>query len=289
TLTTGKLGVSQVVSVSSYSDEEVLRIAAMAESLSNHPIAKAIVAHCPDLGTYTIDSHEDIVGKGVRLRLDNKEILCGSAKLMKENAVSITCNEFANIYVVQDGVLLGYLNVFDRPRTDAVALIQRLKSLGVTKTVMLTGDSKKTAEEVRTECGIDFCYSELLPEDKVAHLTALKNDLGTIVFVGDGINDAPVLACADIGIAMGFGSDVAIDAADTVLLSDRLSSLADAIVIAKETTKTARFNIIFALIIKAIVLILGSIGIAPMWVAVFADVGVSIIAVLNATKILRKK
>lgn len=289
TLTTGKLSVSQVVSVCEISNDDLLRIAAISESLSNHPIAKAIVSHCGELGNYTIDDYQDIVGKGVRLILDEKQILCGSSKLMQENGIDTTHYPSANIYIAQEGGLLGYITVFDSPRTDARELVQTLKGLGVTQTVMLTGDAKKPAEKVKQACDVDICYSELLPEDKVNHLTALKNQAGTVVFVGDGINDAPVLACADVGVAMGFGTDAAIEAADTVLLSDKLSSLSDAIIIAKQTTATARVNIIFALSVKAVVLVLGALGLAPMWVAVFADVGVSILAVLNATKMLRKK
>lgn len=289
TLTTGNLSVSQVVSLSELSEQALLRVAGISESLSNHPIAKAIVNHCGDLGEYTTQNYQDIVGKGVSLLLDGKAVLCGSNKLMLENGIDTSHYPSANIYIAQEGILLGYITVFDNPRADAKELIQKLKTLGVSKTVMLTGDAKKPADAVKQACDVDICYSELLPEDKVNHLSVLKNQLGTVVFVGDGINDAPVLACADVGVAMGFGSDAAIEAADTVLLSDNLSSLSDAIIIAKQTTKTARFNIIFALSIKAVVLILGALGLAAMWVAVFADVGVSILAVLNATKILRKK
>ena len=194
----------------------------------------------------------------------------------------------ANIYLAKNGDVLGYLTVADTLRPDAKETLAQLKKLGVEQTVILTGDNAHTAEEIRAESGADRVWAELLPADKVSHLETIKQS-GSTVFVGDGMNDAPVLAMADVGVAMGLGTDAAIEAADVVLVSDKLSDLPQAIKLAKRTMSIARFNIVFALGIKGIVLILGACGLAAMWMAVFADVGVSILAVLNATRILRTK
>ena len=194
----------------------------------------------------------------------------------------------ANIYLAKNGVVLGYLTVADTLRPDAKESLRQLKMLGVQKTVILTGDNARTAEKIRQESGADQVWAELLPADKVSHLEQIKQS-GATVFVGDGMNDAPVLAMADVGVAMGLGTDAAIEAADVVLVSDKLSDLPQAIKLAKRTLSIAKFNIVFALFIKAVVLILGACGLAAMWMAVFADVGVSILAVLNATRILGSK
>lgn len=180
------------------------------------------------------------------------------------------------------------MTVADTLRPDAKESLRQLKMLGVQKTVILTGDNARTAEKIRQESGADQVWAELLPADKVSHLEQIKQS-GATVFVGDGMNDAPVLAMADVGVAMGLGTDAAIEAADVVLVSDKLSDLPQAIKLAKRTLSIAKFNIVFALFIKAVVLILGACGLAAMWMAVFADVGVSILAVLNATRILGSK
>lgn len=190
--------------------------------------------------------------------------------------------------LAKNGVVLGYLTVADTLRPDAKESLRQLKMLGVQKTVILTGDNARTAEKIRQESGADQVWAELLPADKVSHLEQIKQS-GATVFVGDGMNDAPVLAMADVGVAMGLGTDAAIEAADVVLVSDKLSDLPQAIKLAKRTLSIAKFNIVFALFIKAVVLILGACGLAAMWMAMFADVGVSILAVLNATRILGSK
>lgn len=290
TLTTGKLKVSEIVPEAGYTEQQVLHIAAVAESYSNHPIAQSIVAQAGDLSGVCSQNYEEIAGMGIRVTVDGKEVLCGAKRLMEKFSIAARESE-ANIYVAVDGKLIGTITVSDQLREDSSSAISALRGLGVERTIMLTGDNEKTAAKIAAECGVDEHYSSLMPADKVEHLKEIKAQGGTTLFVGDGINDAPVLAIADAGVAMGFGTDAAIEAADVVLMSDRPSALVRAIKIAKRAMSIVKFNIAFALIIKIGVLALGVFGLANMWMAVFADVGVSIIAVINSTRILfdRKK
>lgn len=290
TLTTGKLSVSAVESCSELSSDEILRLSAIAESYSNHPMAAAVVSHynaTPDLSE--VEDFSEITGKGVSLTLGDKKILCGSHRLMNDHEISVDNLPHANIYLSINAIVAGYIILSDTPRVDAKDTLSKLKALGVKKTVMLTGDNQNTAEKIKNLCGVDEIHAELLPADKVAHLEQIKATGGTTLFVGDGINDAPVLAMADAGIAMGLGTDAAIEASDVVLISDNLSSLPKAIAISKRTMAIAKFNIIFALSVKAIVLAMGAFGYATMWMAIVADVGVSVLSVMNATRILTSK
>ncbi len=290
TLTTGKLKVSRIVPESGYTEQEVLRIAAVAESYSNHPIAQSIVAQAGDLSGASSENYQEIAGMGIRVTVEGRDVLCGAKRLMDHYSIPARETD-ANIYVAVDGKLIGTITVSDQLREDSASAISALRKLGVEKTVMLTGDNEKTAAKIAKECGVDEHFSSLMPADKVEHLKEIKGQGGATLFVGDGINDAPVLAIADAGVAMGLGTDAAIEAADVVLMSDKPSALVRAVEIAKHAMRIVKFNIAFALIIKIGVLILGVFGLANMWMAVFADVGVSILAVLNSTRILldRKK
>lgn len=290
TLTTGKLSVSAVESVSNLTKDEILRLSAIAESYSNHPMATAVVSHynaIPDLSA--VSDFSEITGKGVSLTLSGDKIICGSHRLMFDHGIDVNNVPKANIYLSINGILKGYIVLSDTPRVDAKEALSALKSLGIKKTIMLTGDNHAAAQKIQAECGVDEFFAELLPIDKVSHLEKIKATSSTTLFVGDGINDAPVLAMADAGIAMGFGTDAAIEASDVVLLSDNLGSLPKAIAISKRTMSIAKFNIVFALTVKAVVLSMGALGLASMWMAIVADVGVSVLSVMNATRILTSK
>lgn len=290
TLTTGKLSVTTVKSCSnSYSTDDVLRLAATAERYSTHPMAEAVTTHYGEVDLSEVSEFSEIAGKGVSLNVGEDVVLCGSHRLMDDFEVDISMLPSANIYLSVNGTAVGYLVLSDTPRSDAKDTITKLKQLGIKRTVMLTGDNHSTAEKVKELCGVDQVFAELLPGDKVSHMEEIKEQAEVTLFVGDGINDAPVLAMADAGIAMGLGTDAAIEAADVVLLSDNLSSLPKAIAISRRTMSIAKFNIVFALAVKAVVLVLGAVGMAAMWMAIVADVGVSVLSVLNATRILKSQ
>lgn len=301
TLTTGKFAVTEIfVAIpEDLNEKQLLSIAAHAESLSNHPIAQAVVAHFEKAGT-TVDrklvtDYHEIAGKGIFCKVDNAIVYCGNLTLMKEIGYHGDGPKATGsiVHVACDGFYLGYIVVADVLRENSVETISSLKKLGVKKTVMLTGDRKEIAESIGASIGIDRVLGELLPGDKVSAFETLMEDRkdkdkGRIVFVGDGINDAPVLARADIGIAMGaFGSDAAIEAADVVIMADDISKLSTVMQIARKTLRICKQNVIFALVVKFGVMILGALGLASMWAAVFADVGVAVIAILNAMRALR--
>lgn len=287
TLTTGMLAVDTVTAANGYSRDEVLLLAAVCENGSNHPVAKAVVAAGPK-ELPQAESCEELTAYGMRAVIAGDEALCGSARLMERFSVDISALPSVNVYIAKNGVAIGAISVFDTPREDAAGTISQLKAMGVSHTAMLTGDSIGAAKKTAALTGIDETFACLLPQDKVEQFMRMQEETsGSTIFVGDGINDSPVIAAADAGVAMGISSDAAIEAADVVLLSDRLSSLPQAIRIARRTTRLARFNIAFALIIKAAVLILAFFGFANMWLAVFADVGVAILSVLNAARALR--
>lgn len=276
--------------------QQLLEYAAYAESYSSHPISKSLrEAYGRELDRTRVSSVEEIGGHGVKAIVDGHEVAAGNAKLMKQ--LGLTCEEPEQIgtvvYLAVDGVYAGYLLIADVLKEQSVQAITDLKEVGVKKTVMLTGDSHKVAETVAGQLGIDEVRSELLPADKVTQVEALlqqKLPKENLAFVGDGINDAPVLSRADLGIAMGaLGSDAAIEAADIVLMDDNPRKIALAIQISRKCIRIVYENIVFALAVKAVCLILGAIGIANMWMAIFADVGVMVIAVLNAIRCLRVK
>lgn len=295
TLTEGVFQVTQIYS-QEMKKEELLRYAAYAESYSTHPISKSLKeAYGQDIDNTLVNDVKEISGHGVSAIVEGHLVLAGNRKLMDREGLEIIQPKDSGtvIHVAVDGSYRGYILISDIIKKNSKAAIARLKEAGIKKTVMLTGDSKRVADKVAKELGIDEVHSELLPGDKVEKIEALlaeKLPKEMLAFVGDGINDAPVLSRADIGIAMGaMGSDAAIEAADIVLMDDDPSKIALAMKISKKTLKIVYENIVFALAVKFLCLILGALGIANMWLAIFADVGVMVIAVLNATRALTTK
>lgn len=296
-------GVFEVVSLhpNNVSEEELLSKAAMAEEYSSHPIAISIKKAYEELKTESeentnisdrLSDLKEIAGHGISIKVDDKEVLVGNDKLMTSNSIDFEKNEeFGSIvYVAEDGKFLGSIVINDRIKEDARESLIALKSIGVEKLVMLTGDIKEVADAVAKETGVDYAYSELLPQDKVEKVEEVLDDNKILAFVGDGLNDAPVLARADIGIAMGgIGSDAAIEAADVVIMDDKLSNIVRGIKLAKRTMSIAKQNIIFALGVKLIFLLLAAIGFGTMWEAVFADVGVTVLCIINAMRNLQTK
>ena len=296
TLTKGVFNVTAIRPEGGRSEDELMELAAIAEAHSNHPIAESIrAAWAKDIRTQGVEGYDEVAGHGIRVRVDGREVLAGNAKLMEQAGILYTKPETIGtvVHVAEAGVYAGHLIIADEVKDDAAAAIQALKQLGIRKTVMLTGDAKAVGEAVGRELGVDEVYAELLPQHKVERLEELeagKSPKEKMVFVGDGINDTPVLARADVGVAMGgLGSDAAIEAADVVIMTDEPSRLASAIRIAKRTRMIVWQNIGFALGVKVIFLLLGVFGIATMWEAVFSDVGVTVLAVLNAMRVLRVK
>jgi len=296
TLTKGVFKVTEINTSKDITEEQLLEYAAFAESYSNHPIAISILkAYKKEINKEEIKNYEEISGHGIKINVGDKTILVGNIKLMDINKIIYEPAETLGtiVYVAVNGDFKGSIIISDEIKKDSKGAIKELKSIGVKKIVMLTGDNKQVGIKVANELGVDEVYAELLPDQKVEKLEMLdrqKSSKGKLVFVGDGINDAPVLARADIGVAMGgLGSDAAIEAADVVLMTDEPMKLVSAIKIAKRTNRIVWQNIIFAFGVKAIVLILGAGGLATMWEAVFADVGVALIAVLNAMRILNVK
>lgn len=295
TLTKGSFAVSQINAVA-MKEEQLLELAAYAEDYSNHPISLSIKeAYGKKIDHSRISDVQEIAGHGVRAVIDGNIILAGNAKLMNKEKIIYNPSEAIGtvIYLACNGKYAGYIVIEDEIKSDAPAAIKALTDVGVRKTVMLTGDSDAVGKKVAKKLGLNQACTELLPADKVDRVEAMlkqTSEKGKLVFVGDGINDAPVLARADVGIAMGgLGSDAAIEAADVVLMTDEPSKISAVIRIARKTISIANENIVFALGIKLLVLILGAMGYANMWAAVFADVGVSVIAILNAIRAMRVK
>ena len=295
-------GVFEVESIhpNNISEQQLLHLAAHVEQYSNHPIATTLCNAYKDSSCdCKVENIKEIAGQGISAEINGKNVCVGNEKMMKSIGAEIAncnkCNHFKGtiIYVAIDGVYAGHIIISDQIKTDSAHAITTLKEVGIEKTVMLTGDHKEVANFVAEQLGIDEHYSELMPADKVEHVERLLNEKSankTLAFVGDGINDAPVLARADIGIAMGaLGSDAAIEAADVVLMDDKPSKITKAIGISRRTIGIARQNAIFAIGIKVAVLALSTFGIATMGMAVFADVGVMVVAVLNATRALKVK
>ncbi|PES85395.1 cadmium-translocating P-type ATPase [Bacillus cereus] len=296
TLTKGVFKVTKMEPSEVTTAEELLEYAAFAEVYSNHPIAQSIRnAYGKSIDENSIEDYSEISGHGTVVKVQGKEIFAGNAKLMrKENITFKQPNTVGTlVHVAVDGKYAGYIVISDEVKEDSKQAIQKLKELGIKRTVMLTGDAKSVGEAVGKELGLDEVHAELLPHQKVEEIEkidAAKHGKEKIAFVGDGINDTPVLARADVGIAMGgLGSDAAIEAADIVIMTDEPSKIATAVKIAKRTRSIVWQNIIFALGIKGLVLLLGAFGIATMWEAVFSDVGVTLLAVLNAMRVLRVK
>ena len=296
TLTKGVFKVTNVYSKEGFTKESLIEYAAYVEAFSTHPIATSIVEYFDkDIDKSRVKNYEEISGHGIKALVDNKNVLAGNKKLMDMHNIEV--EEISSIgtvvYLSIDEGYAGHVDISDEIKEDSKEAIIGLKASGIKNILMLTGDNKVVADKVGTKIGVDKVYSELLPQNKVEILEGLQEDKlrkGKVAFVGDGINDAPVLARADIGIAMGgVGSDVAIEAADVVIMTDEPSKIILAIKIAKKTNKVVWQNIIFALSVKLVILILGAMGIATMWEAVFGDVGVALIAVLNSMRVLRVK
>ena len=293
TLTKGEFKVSEIVTFNSFTNEQIMEYAAYTEANSNHPIAKSIYdAFGKNIDISRINQFEEISGHGIKAVIDGKTILAGNDKLMhKENINHPFCNVKGTvIHIVIENIYAGFIIISDTLKDDAIETIKKLKAKNIL-TVMLTGDNKLAAADFATKLNIDKYYAELLPEDKVTHIENVidKSNNGKIAFVGDGINDAPVIARADIGIAMGaLGSDAAIEVADVVLMTDSPSKVIDAIDVSNSTRNIVWQNIIIAMGIKLIFIILGVFGIASMWEAVFGDIGVTLIAIFNSIRILKK-
>ncbi len=293
TLTQGVFNVTAIHPEES-SESSLLEMAALAESYSDHPISRSLKeAYGKEIDASRVGEVEEISGRGVRAQVDGKTVCAGNDKLMEEIGVSWhPCHHVGTtVHVAVEGQYIGHIVISDQVKSDAKEAIAALKAQGVKKTVMLTGDAKAVGESVARDLGLDEAYTQLLPGDKVERVEALLSETspkGKLAFVGDGINDAPVLSRADIGIAMGaLGSDAAIEAADIVLMDDKPSKIAKAMEISKGTLRIVRQNIVFALAVKLLVLALTPFGLSNMWVAVFADVGVMVIAILNASRALQ--
>ena len=293
TLTKGVFNVT-AIHPDQCDEDRLLEVAALAESYSDHPISRSLKeAYGKDIDNSRVTDVEEIAGHGVQAKVDGVEVCVGNDKLMESIGVAWhPCHRVGTtVHVESQGIYLGHIVISDEVKEDAAQAIADLKAIGVRKTVMLTGDAQAVGEDVAQRLGLDEVHAQLLPADKVDRVEALlqeKTGKGKLAFVGDGINDAPVLSRADLGIAMGgLGSDAAIEAADVVLMDDKPSKIAVAIRVARKTLRIVRQNIVFALGVKLLVLALGAVGLANMWEAVFADVGVSVIAILNAMRALR--
>ena len=295
TLTEGIFEVQDIYAEGIEKDE-LLRIVAHAENYSNHPIAKSVKkAYNKEIDEKIIKNPQELSGKGIWAKIDEKDILVGNEKLMLEEKIDFKkCDEVGTIlYVAIDKKYVGYVLIADKIKQDSPKTIRELKAMNVKETVMLTGDKKEVGEYVAKKLNMDKVYTELLPDgkvEKVEELLKQKSEKGKLVFVGDGINDAPVLTISDIGVAMGgLGSDAAIEAADIVIMTDETSKISKAINLSKKTMRIVRENIIFAIFVKIAVLVLTAFGASTMWEAVFADVGVSVIAIINALRMLNIK
>ena len=295
TLTEGVFEVQKVNAIGR-SQEELLKLTAYAEDYSNHPIAMSVKkAYNQEIDKKQIIKIQELSGLGIDAKIGEQDVLVGNEKLMNKYNINFTKSDDIGtiLYIAINGKYAGYILIADKIKKDSALAIKRLKKNNVKQTVMLTGDRKAVGENVAKQLGIDKVYTELLPDgkvEKVEELLKAKSEKGKLAFVGDGINDAPVLALADIGIAMGgLGSDAAIEAADVVLMTDEPSKIVDAIHLSKRTMRIVRENIVFAISVKVLVLILSALGISTLWEAVFADVGVSIIAIINAVRVLRVK
>ncbi|MFW6264992.1 MAG: heavy metal translocating P-type ATPase [Bacillota bacterium] len=300
TLTKGVFQLDKIITVNDFTEEEVLKLAAHAEENSNHPIAKSIKeAYSGEFDKDKIQSFKEISGRGIKINFNGKEVLLGNKKLMEEREIGFNGEDYKKelsqlegtiVYLAVNNLLAGYISISDLPKEDSVEAVKKLKEYGIKEIAILSGDREEVVKNIAEKLGIDKYYAELLPADKVDKVEKLlaKNRQGKLAFVGDGINDAPVLARSDIGIAMGgLGSDAAIEAADVVLMTDEPSKLVTAIKTARLTKKIVWQNIVMAFGIKALFLVLGAFGIASLWEAVFADVGVALLAVINSMRIIK--
>lgn len=288
TLTSGILRVSEIRTSEGFSEEEILRFSAAAEALSDHPIAKCVVAEAEKRGIEfpSADKINEIAGEGVTVTFGETSVICGNKKLFEHMSIELPKENGANLYVALNGTFAGSIFLEDTVRPEAKESLEKLRMLEVEHSFMLTGDNEHAAAKIAKECGLEGFFASLMPEDKVDRIEEIKKS-GVTVFTGDGINDAPVLAAADIGAAMGMGTDAAIESADIVLMKGGISALPKAVAIAKKIMACVRQNVIFIMAVKVVVLILGALGYAPIWLAVFADVGVCLITVLWSLRLLR--
>ena len=289
TLTTGSFEVSKVTPMSKFSEDQILTLAAAAEHFSSHPIAKSIVEAAPPIDEKYLGDFREVAGGGTSVVFDGKKILCGGRRLLETEGIETPDYTDGDVCVVLDGRLIGTITLRSALRKGVADMVEKLRDQGVEHIIMLTGDNETASDEVANAVNLDEYYCNLLPEEKLSHLEQIKNEYGKVVYVGDGINDAPVLASADAGVAMGLGTQAASEAADVILTNDRLDKLAPAHRLFKRTVNIVSFNLIFAITIKMIVLILGAAGFAQVWLAVFADVGVCIICILISALIGKAK
>ena len=289
TLTTGSFEVNKVTPMSKFSEDQILTLAAAAEHFSSHPIAKSIVEAAPPIDEKYLSDFREVAGGGTSVVFDGKKILCGGRRLLETEGIETPDYTDGDVCVVLDGRLIGTITLRSALRKGVADMVEKLRDQGVEHIIMLTGDNETASDEVADAVNLDEYYCNLLPEEKLSHLEQIKNEYGKVVYVGDGINDAPVLASADAGVAMGLGTQAASEAADVILTNDRLDKLAPAHRLFKRTVNIVSFNLIFAITIKMIVLILGAAGFAQVWLAVFADVGVCIICILISALIGKAK
>lgn len=292
TLTKGVFKVTEIIVKNGFNQNEILEFAAIAELQSNHPVAQSIVeAYGKEINLSDVSEFQEISGHGIKAKVRGKNVIAGNDRLLHaENIAHDVCTVAGTVvHIAIDRRYCGYIIISDELKDDAVQAIESLRNIGIKKIVMLTGDNKFSAETMAKKLNIDSFYAELLPEDKVNYLEKIKQSEGNkVAFVGDGINDAPVLARADVGIAMGaLGSDVAVETADVVIMADSPSKIATAIDIARKTREIVWQNIGLALVVKLVFIVLGSFGMATMWEAVFADMGVAIVAILNSTRLIK--
>ena len=294
TITKGNFVVHQVVPADNRSADDVLCLCASAEQASNHPIARSVVAQACEQGLSLTEPSEmeEIAGQGLKAQVGSHSVLCGNRQLMDTRHIILPAMDDveygSELYVAIDGAYAGRLVISDTIKEDAVDAVKAISRMGIT-TAMLTGDSRKAADYIASKTGIDDVRAKLLPQDKVNQMDALRKQYGPVLFVGDGINDAPVLAGADVGVAMGSGADAAVEAADVVFMQSRVSAVPAALHLSRETMKIAMENVVFALGVKGVVMIAGFAGYASMWAAVFADSGVAALCVLNSVRMLYKK
>ncbi len=289
TLTTGELKVGKVYSCDGFDTKSVISLAAKCEYYSTHPIAGAIVAENGETDITGISDFSETAGGGTSIIAPEGMVLCGGERLMNRNNIDISSLPKAPVYVALEGKAIGAIEIDGEIRASAPETVKKLRKLGVEHSLILTGDNAEQARKVCTQCGADDFRSGLLPEDKLTALEEIKDGAKGVIYVGDGINDAPVLAAADVGIAMGLGTQAACEAADVILTNSELSRLSDTVYQSKRTTKVLKANIAFSIVVKFIVIALGIAGIAPMWAAIFADVGTMIISVANSAKLLKVK
>lgn len=289
TLTTGELKVGKIYAAEGFTDKQILSLAAKCEYYSTHPIAKAIVAANGETDVREVSDYSETAGGGTQANASEGIILCGGERLMTKNGVDISALPKAPVYVALNGTAAGAIEIESKIRPEAAETVKKLRKLGVENSLILTGDSAEQARKVCSACGIDDFRSNLLPGEKLEALEEIKEGARGVIYVGDGINDAPVLAAADTGVAMGLGTQAAAEAADVILTNSVLSRLADTIWQSKRTMRVLKANIIFAVAVKFVVIALGIAGVAPMWAAIFADVGTMIISVINSARLMKVK